>query len=268
MATTISKHAKSVSMSETLERALQRQTVQQDSPDGIVAIQMPWRPPERIPPSLIVEAKAVHQVYLTRCEPAPKELLKAWLSKLGILVTNSMTASDAKAKLAGYASLMEFPETCLTKETLEEAARQFKWFPNYAELCDFFEEKARDDRERCDALEWLANAIPTDDDSDLEASPACAHWQACRPKMIDRFGESEVRKWLDILIVGSDDGETIELWGESKFIIGYVGEHFQEGIEHILDRHVRIVVRNRINIGIEKRIAREKAERQAHAKHV
>jgi hypothetical protein len=69
--------------------------------------------------------------------------MKQWLTSLGMLTAGQMSAEDAKMKMAAYLPLINMPPAAiLTKRTLADAGREFKWFPSFAELEAFLSNRA------------------------------------------------------------------------------------------------------------------------------
>lgn len=61
-----------------------------------------------------------------------------WLAALGALTAASMTADDARVKIAAYAALLrtKYPASAFTTESLEAVAATSKFFPSYGEVCE------------------------------------------------------------------------------------------------------------------------------------
>lgn len=78
--------------------------------------------------------------------PADRPALDKWLASLAVLVVGgTMTGDDAKLKLKAYSSMLEgrVPLSILTRTTLDEAARTFKFLPGYGELAEFLDQRGR-----------------------------------------------------------------------------------------------------------------------------
>lgn len=70
---------------------------------------------------------------------AEEPLIQSWLATLGLLIAGKMDAEDVQMRLMAYSRLMiDIPPSLLTDKTLRAAALQFKWFPSFSELNDFF----------------------------------------------------------------------------------------------------------------------------------
>jgi hypothetical protein len=132
-----------------------------DDDRGAFTVALAWRLPERITPELIAAAKRFLPATEDALKPAPRQKAKDWLAMLGTLCAGQMTAADAKAKIGVYVPLMEAPELVLTRETLREAGERFKWFPSFAEISAFMDEKVGPIKQLRARLEALANAKPT-----------------------------------------------------------------------------------------------------------
>jgi hypothetical protein len=98
-----------------------------------------WTRPDNLTAAEIQSSKG----WLSRAEallrPADKALVAKWLGALGVLCAGQMTAADAKVKIAAYAPLLECPASVLTRRTLQDAGRSFKWFPSFAEVSTFLD---------------------------------------------------------------------------------------------------------------------------------
>lgn len=71
--------------------------------------------------------------------PASKATIRKWLASLAVLVAGGRTtADDAKIKLDAYVAMMEghMPVCAFTRDSLDRAARKFKFLPSYAELVE------------------------------------------------------------------------------------------------------------------------------------
>lgn len=79
-----------------------------------------------------------------KLEPAPQDVFRKWLASLGTLCAGNVGLADAEAKITAYAAMFEAPIGLLNKTTLDRAAREFKFFPTYGEIVEFFEEEARE----------------------------------------------------------------------------------------------------------------------------
>lgn len=78
------------------------------------------------------------QVNIALSDHADSQAIASWVGKLGILVAGSMTADDARAKMAGYGAMLagQYPRALFSRDVLDRCARAFKWFPSYSELAD------------------------------------------------------------------------------------------------------------------------------------
>lgn len=87
---------------------------------------------------------------------------------------------------------------------------------------------------------------------------ACMHWRESRPALVEMFGEEQVKAFLDLLVVGYDDGEIVELWCPTRFMRDHIDTEFREGLERILGCKVKVVLRNTTSIAISKRLAKQR----------
>jgi hypothetical protein len=128
-----------------------------------------WSIPYVIEQPMIDAAKdalSEWEKYMTRAQVGPigtPNTISEWLSQLGVLCGGpKMTIDEAKEKLAAYATGLNYPTHCFSQKSLYAAARHFKWFPTFSEVCDFLEawvKPARQMHERIKALS-LATATP------------------------------------------------------------------------------------------------------------
>jgi hypothetical protein len=98
--------------------------------------------------------------------PADQKTLTQWLTTLGILCAGQMSAEDAKVKMMAYVPLMDAPAAVLTKQTLQDAGREFKWFPSFQELTAFL-----------DGRTWLMRKLAARLRMLTEMQPAIEHHQ-------------------------------------------------------------------------------------------
>jgi hypothetical protein len=92
--------------------------------------------------------------------PADKQTLAKWLATLGVLCAGQMSADDAKTKIAAYVPLLDVPAAILTKQTLQDAGREFKWFPSFAELAAFMDRQSWPLRKLAARLRRIAEMAP------------------------------------------------------------------------------------------------------------
>lgn len=131
-------------------------------PPGGESYEGRWRKPESFPVSLrplaeeaLVEARAEAVL-------ADKPTISKWLASLAVLCAGgNMTAEDAKAKLQAYAAMFDgqLPASILTRSSLDEVARKFKFLPSYGELAPALSRLANPVLRRVDRLETLL-ALP------------------------------------------------------------------------------------------------------------
>jgi hypothetical protein len=65
-------------------------------------------------------------------------VVAAWLADLANVTAGAAMLSDIKPRIGGLASLLaeNYPADAFCRASLEHAARECKFFPSYAELCD------------------------------------------------------------------------------------------------------------------------------------
>ncbi len=90
--------------------------------------------------------------------PADDDTVRRWLGELGVLVAGAMGVDEARAKLGAFTSLIadDYPRAAFTRRTLATAARRFKFFPAFSELCDFLDETAAELRSKVNRIQALA----------------------------------------------------------------------------------------------------------------
>jgi hypothetical protein len=82
-------------------------------------------------------------------------IIGTWLNDLAAMTAGQTPLADAKAKIATIAEVLlcDFPDQrCYSKQSLYAAAREFKWFPTYAELSSFMAKWWEANRPRHTAL--------------------------------------------------------------------------------------------------------------------
>jgi hypothetical protein len=142
------------SLSVALRAALETPT--KTGPDFDL-IPQPWSLPEVVTPPMRREAREYAMAMRTLIDtPASTAALEEWLGKLGLLVAGNMAAGDAMAKMGAYSRMLSVPECLLTRKTLDAAAREFKWFPAYAELVAMFDRHVEDLKVRMDRARRIA----------------------------------------------------------------------------------------------------------------
>lgn len=91
---------------------------------------------------------------------ATRVAIVPWISRLGAMTGAPMTADEARVKAELLASNLaeEYPAGVFTPETMRAAAKAFKWFPSYAELCERLDLEARKLRRLKERLSAVAGA--------------------------------------------------------------------------------------------------------------
>jgi len=79
---------------------------------------------------------------------ADQTVVRDWLKALGTLVAGSLPPNEVRAKLALLAPMLadEFPVAAFCPVSLAAVARQCKFFPSYAEICEVLSPWWRENR--------------------------------------------------------------------------------------------------------------------------
>lgn len=118
----------------------------------------PWKAPSSVSPDLRSEAAATLAAVDGAMRPADVSKVREWLMSLGPLVAGNMSADDARVKLDAYSGRLDYPAACFSSKALDKAARRFKFFPTYGELCDFLDAQLSEVRENRRRLQAIVNA--------------------------------------------------------------------------------------------------------------
>jgi hypothetical protein len=111
-----------------------------DSETVGVSLTGEWKTPINPPAELVKDAEQYAAAIKAGMVRSDQSVLREWLSMLGALTANGMTANDARAKTALYAAtLADYPAILFTQESLKELAAKCKFLPSYAELVDFLD---------------------------------------------------------------------------------------------------------------------------------
>lgn len=97
----------------------------------------------------------------TALDPAPTGIIERWLTALGVLCAGRGDDGNAEIKLAIYAPRLMQPASVFTDANLTEAGKRFSFFPSFAELSAFLDEKAEPVKAIAWRLRQLAEAKPT-----------------------------------------------------------------------------------------------------------
>lgn len=95
--------------------------------------------PLSISSQMIAEARDAMAAVDAALQPAPIDLVKRWLEALGALVAAAPGEAEAARKIHAMATMLEFPASAFNRASLNAAARKFRFFPSYAELCEHLE---------------------------------------------------------------------------------------------------------------------------------
>lgn len=117
-----------------------------------------WRPPDHLSDRLRPTVASELAEADARIAPAERTQVARWLASLAVLVAGGrVTADDAKLKLDAYTAMLdgEVPASILTRSSLDDVARQFKFLPSYAELREALDQLESPLRRRADKLRRL-----------------------------------------------------------------------------------------------------------------
>jgi hypothetical protein len=108
--------------------------------------------------------------------PANHAAVRDWLKALGSLTAGSLPAAEADRKLGAYAPLLaaDYPATAFCPGSLAAVARQCRFFPAYAELCEHLDAWSRDNRPP--QIEAPPTTDPWAERVDRERAEAAADW--------------------------------------------------------------------------------------------
>jgi hypothetical protein len=145
-------------VSKTLSDVLADQDEGFYGPNGYDIRPAPWKLPAVLGAAEREEAARALDALAPVLDPAAQATIAPWLNRLGAMVASNMSADEARVKAGLMASNLaaEFPIGVFTPETLRAAAREFKWFPSYAELAEYLDREARKLRRLRDRLEAVA----------------------------------------------------------------------------------------------------------------
>lgn len=131
-----------------------------------------WSPPASVTPDMRDDALATLRRLDVAMAPSPIETTRKWLAALGNLVASRHGASEAQQAVRTYAAMLDYPASCFTRDTLRAAARQFKFWPAFAELAEFLDALVADQRALRDRLEALCRLPVSDAPPATKADPA------------------------------------------------------------------------------------------------
>ncbi len=74
------------------------------------------------------------------------DVAKKWLASLGTLCAGAMPLDEAQTRVVAYATILcgQFAPHHFSQQSLERAAREFKFFPSFAELSELLSKWGRD----------------------------------------------------------------------------------------------------------------------------
>jgi len=134
-----------------------------------------WHPPAVVTPEQRAAAKAaLGERLLALATNVTGRQAVEWVLSLAMLTAGrAMSTEDAKARATAYASMLaDYPAAVLTRESLQRAATDFKFFPSYAELVERLDVEVRRLKREQRKLEQLAEVIapPTREQSTIRAA--------------------------------------------------------------------------------------------------
>ena len=111
---------------------------------------------------------------------ADQAVTRDWLKALGTLVAGSLPANESRAKLNLLAPMLaeEFPAGAFTPPSLAAVARQCKFFPSYAEICEVLSPWWKEHRPPHRAIAADQNATIRQREIEREVSES---WDGIRP---------------------------------------------------------------------------------------
>ena len=90
---------------------------------------------------------------------APATLKCEWLARLAMVCAGKNESEAAiRAKVAAYADMLDHPAWVFNAQTLKEAAARFMWFPSFAEVKGFLDERCASERRFLASLRKAADA--------------------------------------------------------------------------------------------------------------
>jgi hypothetical protein len=132
-------------------------------PDDGEPYEIGWDRPKAFPDRLRPVAEDALASLNAELTPASDGALRKWLSSLAVLVAGGRsTADDAQIKLNAYAAMLEgtLPVCAFTRDTLDKAARKFKFLPSYAELTEFLSAVVSPKTARANRLAYVLKLPP------------------------------------------------------------------------------------------------------------
>lgn len=111
----------------------------------------------------MAEAKRVIAGVDEALKPAPAEAVERWLEALGALVAAAPGEAEAARKIRAMSVMLEYPASAFNRRSLDAAARRFKFFPAYAELCEHLEAEIAETKRLRHQLRRVL-ALPVQDD--------------------------------------------------------------------------------------------------------
>lgn len=152
-----------VSLSSSLKAACEPKThaIYPENGGGMDFVRV-WQPPMSVTPDMREDALNTLRRLDVAMTVATEDLVRKWLTVLGNLVASRHGADEAHQAVRSYATMLDYPCSCFTRDTLRDAAKRFKFWPAFAELAEFLDALVADQRALRDRLEALCR-VPLSD---------------------------------------------------------------------------------------------------------
>lgn len=190
-------------------------------PDDGEPYEVGWDRPQTFPARLRPAAESALAAVNAELVPASDAALRKWLSSLAVLVAGGRSsAEDAEIKLNAYAAMLEgkMPVCAFTRDTLDRAARKFKFLPSYAELTELLSAIVSPRTARANRLAYVLKLPPPepprqpptqeeiDRVSKLIADAAAARAMRAGAPCIDYEREDKAKAYTKAIERWSNDG--------------------------------------------------------------
>lgn len=190
-------------------------------PDDGEPYEVGWDRPSTFPVRLRPAAESALAAVNAELVPASDAALRKWLSSLAVLVAGGRSsAEDAEIKLKAYAAMLDgkMPVCAFTRDTLDRAARKFKFLPSYAELTELLSAIVSPKTARANRLAYVLKLPPPEPPrqpptqeeiervSKLIADAAAARAMRVGTPCIDYEREDKSMAWTTAVRRWSDDG--------------------------------------------------------------
>lgn len=197
-------------MSERLKEVTKDLTKAVFSEDGndVGFVPTKWEPPARVGDETRDEARKWVQAMSVGRQSAGTVLVQRWLSSLlPFVALKGMSTDQVKIKISAYASQMQtMPEYLFTNASLSDAARFFKWFPDYSDLMEWFEARDREHGRLIERMEIIANG----NDDPHAPKPWSKERGESRKIEVGEFVTREMKELIAIM----DEKDRLSGWAE------------------------------------------------------